>query len=218
MLIFFCFQASFVPNTRSKFGYFCGGALISQRSVVTGEIKIFREMKFNYWLCDFPAAHCVQEDILAQKKWKLNGVRLGEWNLRTNPDCDNFLSQNTRCAPPVVDLRIAQTIIHERFQPFSSSQENDIALLSLERIVEFNDFVRPICLPSPSTFTEEFDNIPLIVAGFGKTENSDSSKIKLKTEIRGLSNNNCQRFYNSDKPRIAPTQMCALGEIGKDSW
>jgi hypothetical protein len=166
----------------------------------------------------FIAAHCVQSDILEQKNWKLNGVRLGEWNLRTNPDCDQSFLPKSVCAPPAIDMRIAQTIVHENFLPFSTNQQNDIAMLNLEQNVEFNDFVRPICLPLPSRFTQEFNDIPLIVAGFGKTENSDSSKIKLKTEIRGLSNANCQSLYSLSRQKIAPTQMCALGEVGKDSW
>lgn len=143
-------------------------------------------------------------------------MRLGEWNLGTNPDCDNFSTSETVCAPPAIDLTIEEKIIHEEFVPFHADQANDIAILKLRGSVEFNDFVRPICLPNPSTVPQEFNEISMVVAGFGKTEYSDNSVIKLRTEIHGITNEACQEFYR-EQLTIFPTQMCAKGEIGKDS-
>lgn len=108
--------------------------------------------------------------------------------------------------------------MHESFIPFSVNQENDIALLRIRQDVEYNEFVKPICLPLPSNIINNFDEATMIVAGFGKTESSDSSKIKLKTELRGISNQNCKKLYMLEPQTIASTQMCALGDDGKDSW
>lgn len=143
---------------------------------------------------------------------------MGEWNLLTTQDCDYSQGSKPVCAPPAIDLGIKKTIVHENFVPFSVNQENDIAILQLERSVEFNDFVRPICLPLAASSDNDYDDALMIVAGFGKTEKNDSSKIKLKTELRGISNQNCKRLYILDPQTVAPTQMCALGENGKDSW
>ena len=150
--------------------------------------------------------------MLTRKGWQLRGARLGEWNLETDPDCDG----NNICAPSVRDVFIEQVIIHGEFIPHNENQNYDIAILKLRVAVEFNDFVKPICLPQNSL--QEFDGVPLVVAGFGRTENSDNSLIKLKTNVRGISNDECRRLYNIDHKEIRPEQMCALGEIGKDSW
>lgn len=159
-------------------------------------------------------AHCVHDEVLTKKSWNLKGVRLGEWNLLTNPDCDD----DNICAPPSVDFAIMQRIVHENFVPFAGNQHFDIALLKLAGAARFSEFIKPICLPFPSSANEEFDGLPLVVAGFGKTETKDSSNKKLKTEIRGLGNDFCQNSYNPDLQPISKTQMCALGKDGKDSW
>lgn len=138
--------------------------------------------------------------------------------METNPDCETTYSGEPICAPPIIDLSIAQTIVHERFVPFDANLENDIAILRLHRDIEFNAFVKPICLPLPSNVVRDFTTIPLIVAGFGKTENSENSKFKLKTEIRGITNSDCQALHYSEGVKITENHLCALGEAGKDSW
>lgn len=114
-------------------------------------------------------------------------------------------------------MPIALKIVHSDFVPFSSGLNNDIAILKFRGTATLNDFVRPICLPSSTSF-EQFDDIPLIVAGFGRTETSDNSRVKLKTEVRGITNNACKEFYVNEQQKITENQICALGEDGKDSW
>lgn len=60
------------------------------------------------------------------------------------------------------------------------------------------------------------DNLNFIVTGFGKTESGLESQIKLKTDVGGIKNSNCQESYR--KREIINSQICAGGEEGKDSW
>lgn len=76
------------------------------------------------------------------KNWKLDGVRLGEWDLSRNPDCEQSIVGVSKCAPPVLDIGIARSIEHEDYIPFNKNQFNDIAILKLRNAVNFNDFVR----------------------------------------------------------------------------
>lgn len=194
-LLSYARSGSFSRLAESKSGFYCGGALISETSVLT-------------------VAHCVHEDVLRSKSWTLLGVRLGEWNLQTNPDCDD----KNVCAPAAVDLTIEKTIVHESFVPFSNDQSNDIAIVKLAGVAQFNDFVKPICLPDSSSYLQNFDGVPLVVAGFGRTEIGDHSDIKLRTEIRGVSNTVCKKIYEGLQRQIFPTQLCVLGDDGSDSW
>jgi hypothetical protein len=148
---------------------------------------------------------------LTPRKWTLKGVRLGEWNLQTNPDCGEGMREDNVCAPPVIDYGIEQLIIHD---DFNQNNHNDIALLKLDKIVAFNKFVRPICLPMSQEFNT--DNLNFIVTGFGKTESGLESHIKLKTDVSGFDNTNCQSTY--ERREIIDSQLCAAGIDGKDSW
>lgn len=159
----------------------------------------------------FLAAHCVHPRILTSRKWKISGVRLGEWNLQTNPDCGEGTREDYICAPSHIDVGITQTIIHENY---NQQNHNDIALLKLVRQVEFTKFVKPICLPMSQLFNT--DSLNFIVTGFGKTESRSSSQIKLKTDVSGFKNDECEKTY--EKRKIIESQLCASGVDGKDSW
>lgn len=65
------------------------------------------------------------------------------------------------------DIKIAETIVHEGYDPDSISRNNDIALL---RLVENVDEM-PICLPFASHLKNKtIDDVSLTLVGYGETE------------------------------------------------
>lgn len=73
------------------------------------------------------------------------------------------------CADRVVDIPASEFIVHENYDP--KAHRDDIALIRLAREVQFTDFIKPICLPfSQKVRNFNFDNSPMVVAGFGRTE------------------------------------------------
>lgn len=113
------------------------------------------------------AAHCVTGKDLKQGGYEVSYVRLGEWDISATRDCDEDY-----CADAVVDIRVSERIGHESYDSSTRNHEHDIALLRLERDVEFTDFIRPICLPVFNNLEHKdfSDHDNYTVAGWGKTE------------------------------------------------
>lgn len=78
------------------------------------------------------AAHCITGPSVTKNHFSVVSVRLGEHNLLTAIDCEDG-----ECAEPVIDVPIAERIIHESYEPSSRAQANDIALLRLVRPVAY---------------------------------------------------------------------------------
>lgn len=95
-----------------------------------------------------------------------SAVRLGEWDTTQEIDCE----YEDDCADPVQDIHVSEAIPHEGYLPTSETQENDIALLRLERPVQYSEYIRPICLPVSQSLSLNLDGVPFSVAGWGKTE------------------------------------------------
>lgn len=88
-------------------------------------------------------------------------VRLGEYDLTTNPDC---MTKNV-CAPNAVDIQILNTFPHPKYQSNAKSSF-DIGLIKLVDEIVYNDYIQPICFDQDVHFVDEW----FYVAGWGKTE------------------------------------------------
>lgn len=183
------------PN--NIFGFHCGGVLINDRYVLT-------------------ASHCVNgKDI--PTTWNLVEVRLGEWDTSTDQDCEG-LGVDADCSPDPMDVVIERRIPHPQYNPQSSEQYNDIALLRLDRRVEYSDFVKPICLPRTADLKEKSSvGQRLQVAGWGRTATARYSNIKQKVGVDGVDLSQCNQVYQREGVTLLDGQLCAGGVAGKDS-
>ena len=84
------------------------------------------------------AAHCIKD--AEEKGYKLVAVRMGHANIKHKSS---------------FSLKIANAIVHPDYKRVNPFVINDIAIVNLQKAVQFDNTVRPICLPNPVSITEE---------------------------------------------------------------
>lgn len=136
---------------------------------------------------------------------------MGEYDTAQEVDCINE-SGSRVCADPTVTIPVEEQIAHEDYIPTAKEQRNDIALLRLARDVPFSHYVKPICLPEDPSLGRLLD-----VAGWGKTETRSESNFKLKVRLPLVQNDDCRRTYQNAGVELGDGQICAGGQVGKDS-
>ncbi|XP_050071970.1 CLIP domain-containing serine protease B4-like [Anopheles maculipalpis] len=194
----FDFPWNVLIQHRTKDGenrFHCGGSLISDRYVLT-------------------AARCIMG---IKKTWTVVSVRVGEWNLQTNPDCTST-SDDTECAIPVQDIAIEKITIPTNYTGTGSpAVKQDIALLRLARKIEFNESVAAICLPLDTTSWTSYstESGQFYESGWGKTPDAVGSDHKWNYASVGVSRDVCRTQY--PHASIDEEHICATPQREQDT-
>ncbi|KAF4532181.1 hypothetical protein B566_EDAN002243 [Ephemera danica] len=188
-----------MPNSMQQ----CGG--IGTQLIVGGEETALGE---HPWLV-----------ALEYTNARLVSIRIGEHDLRTDPDCSRSRStlQSNICAPPIIRATIERTIRHPQYS--SINTQNDIALIRLRDPVAFNQYVSPVCLPGRESLSRNYVGTRQTVIGWGVTEEEIKSNVKLRVTLPVLGNERCEELFRAANENVdlIDTQICAGGEKLKDS-
>lgn len=144
----FPWLAAYYHNGVDNNGFICGGTLISSQSVIT-------------------AAHCIHEKNGSPKHEYEAQFYIGKFYITSRNDEKNFIISS-----------VSRFIVHPDWSSQSLSYDGDIAIVKLTRIIQFSDFIKPICLwTSTSNYHDAISQFG-IVAGYGKTEKSSTTSDK----------------------------------------
>lgn len=101
---------------------------------------------------------------------KLKRVRVGEYDIESERDCVTKKFKR-KCAPPMTSVIIVEEIVHPEYDVDSNDHYNDIALLRLAKILDFTEFVKPICLPlKENDIPKNINEVSLDITGWGKNK------------------------------------------------
>nr|CAH0107143.1 unnamed protein product [Daphnia galeata] len=176
---------------RSNSNQYCAGALISDRHVLT-------------------AAHCVA----AIQPSKLQ-IRLGEFDLsgrlpvplpeNNNNSARALLEENSAFQNNIYNVE--KITVHQQYEP--RSHLHDIAIVRLNRPVEFSTVIQRICLPPPSL--PSLEDRTAFVAGWGTTAFLGSTSSSLReVEVPIWNNQACLEAIGKN---VFDTTLCAGGRI-----
>merc|ERR1711881_19756 len=145
------------------------------------------------------AAHCVAH----MSKYDVQNlrVRLGDHNIKTDAEANH------------VEKRVKRVIRHKGFS--SSTLWNDVAILTLEDDVKYNNNIQPICLAQGS---RKFVGNTVTVAGWGTLREGGSQPASLmKVDVKVWENSRCKSSYGSSAPGGITSHMLCASESDRDS-
>lgn len=117
-------------------------------------------------------------------------------------------------------VRVERSILHEDYRENDNGiLFNDIALVRLVEDVEYSSSINPICMPfMTDNYRAPELGTNFTVAGWGETLENYSSKRLRKVVVPFVSRRVCKKlFYRKYETHIPTTNICAGGELGKDS-
>jgi V8-like Glu-specific endopeptidase len=124
-----------------------------------------------------------------------------------------------RIASPafVRKLKVRKIIKHHQFN-HGTHLNNDIALILLDELVDFNQYLRPICLPQANLTLGPENSKDCVVVGFGKSRFSQDANylhVAHFVSVPIIHQSVCAKWYAEQDVRLSEGMLCAGYSEGK---
>lgn len=110
-------------------------------------------------------------------------------------------------------MKVKAIVLHDDWKQFTTNYDGDIAILLLEKDVEFAKNIQPICLPPTSWKNKALEGGT--IAGWGLSERSNKTKVEeipRKTKLDAPPNNEeCFLMYKELVDLSSDKTYCAGG-------
>lgn len=131
-------------------------------------------------------------------------VRLGDFNYGSNQDHSQ-----------PINVKVAKVILHPKYT--KKSLYDNVALVQLDKSLEFNLHIRPACLPQTSEITGETVSMtgwPFKLYSVPRALRSKQDTTLRKYNMNPIDESECQRIFSSRSIKgmsmgISDTQVCA---------
>jgi len=143
------------------------------------------------------AAHCVEGGGSSYS------ILLGSHNINANEE------------PNRVEAKVSDYTIHEGY----NFPHNDIAVLKLKDKVEFNDYIRPLCLPTRKEQSDPLFGADVMAIGWGQADNANGQDALRQVELVTLREDQQVQYCDDDYPSVLciDTQGGSVGVCFGDS-
>lgn len=137
------------------------------------------------------AAHCVQDD--GKTRFSQPGTWEAYLGLHMQKNFGNMM----------VKRDIKQIIPHPYYNHYTF--DNDIALMEMSKPVDYSDYIRPICLPSPQHIFETGSTV--WITGWGATrEGGFAASVLQKAQVRMINFDVCNKLMSG---QLTSRMLCA---------
>uniref|UniRef100_A0A2M3Z9J6 Putative trypsin-like serine protease n=1 Tax=Anopheles braziliensis TaxID=58242 RepID=A0A2M3Z9J6_9DIPT len=161
------------------------------------------------------AAHCFQSPTRRNKKYQQYKAVFGDWDVLTDEDC-KYVRGELECNGPIQHRQIARIFNHPLYDHWADQFLHDIALLKLERPIEYQSHIGPVCLPSYSSVMPDIAGRNYTATGWGKTRSWGGIRRKIKVSMVARNVSVCGSAYGLHSPEVAQVQLCVGGFPWKD--
>lgn len=99
----------------------------------------------------------------------------------------------------------------------TTTTDYDIALIEMDKPVEFKENIRPVCLPGKKGKKSSYVGMDAVVTGWGHTRwNGEGSFVLREVTVKVMSESACRRRYG--KSSVTPRMLCAgYAKGGRDA-
>jgi len=112
-----------------------------------------------------------------------------------------------------ISVSVNDIHIHPDWNVDVESYDADIAVLELANEINYNKFIRPICIQEVESEVAEASRGTVV--GFGKNENGKISDIANKLEIPIYDYKNCSKLSSDHRSLISPRTFCGGSANGQ---